>query len=280
LSSITHVVAVVGCQRSGTTLAGQIVGSHPQALLVDETDGLYAWFHAEADGHAEAEGLAAAMLESAAAKYRDPSVRFEKCDVRGALASSITTLVLKAPNLTYDYEKLARLPVRVTAIYPVRDPRAVSFSMARLSTVDFVGNQLRLLEQRPEVASRFQRECRTMSDGAAPPWVRHATMWKIKSGLAPQFERAGMNVYQFRYEDLVRDPGAASIRLTSACDLLALGVAWRPEAAYVGHGPGGTDRTRPVDRASLREWQSHYDARQQADILRAAGELARSFGYV
>lgn len=38
---IERVVAIVGCQRSGTTLTGQIVGAHPQAFLVDEFDGLY-----------------------------------------------------------------------------------------------------------------------------------------------------------------------------------------------------------------------------------------------
>jgi Sulfotransferase family len=280
LSRITHVIAVVGCQRSGTTLTGQIVGSHPHALLVDEMDGLYSWFHADADGQAEAQGLASAMLERAAGKYSDPSPRFEACDGRMALASSITSLVLKAPNLTYDYEKLARVPVRLTAVYPVRDPRAVAFSMARLGTIDFVGNQLRLLEQRPQIASRFQSERQVMSDEAAPLWMRHAAIWRIKSGLGPQFERAGISVYQFRYEDLVSEPKIASARLLNACDLPALGDAWRPETAYLGHGPGGTDRTRPVDRASLLEWRSHYDTRQQDDILRAAGELARRFGYV
>lgn len=31
-----HIVVIAGSQRSGTTLVGQILGSHPNALLIDE----------------------------------------------------------------------------------------------------------------------------------------------------------------------------------------------------------------------------------------------------
>jgi hypothetical protein len=248
-------------------------------MLVDEPDGLYPWFRAEAVGCSDAETLAQAMLERAAGKYRYPSTRFRYTQGRLTLAAGITSLVLKAPNLTYDDGRLSRIPVPVTAVYPVRDPRSVVVSMARLSHVDFIRNQLRLLEECPETASQFEEERRTMADVAAPLWVRHATIWKVKSGLAPKFKRSGVAVHQFRYEDLVQEPHATAADLLNACDLPVGGENGRPEAAYLGYGPGGTDRTRPIDKASLLNWRSDLNKAQEVDILRVAGELAKKFGY-
>ena len=65
-----RLVVVVGCQRSGTTLTGQLLGEHSGAVLLDEPDGLYPWFHAMASRRAEADALAAAVLERALTKYR------------------------------------------------------------------------------------------------------------------------------------------------------------------------------------------------------------------
>ena len=40
-NTIERITIVTGCQRSGTTLTGQILGAHPSAFLIDETDELY-----------------------------------------------------------------------------------------------------------------------------------------------------------------------------------------------------------------------------------------------
>ena len=39
-------ILVIGCQRSGTTLMAQIIGAHPLAVMIDESDGLYNWIDA------------------------------------------------------------------------------------------------------------------------------------------------------------------------------------------------------------------------------------------
>lgn len=276
---IERVVAIVGCQRSGTTLTGQIVGAHPEAFLVDEFDGLYPWFHAETDRRHNAAALAEAMVKSAEAKYR-------QMDKPRCLGGAVTAgdigarvLVLKAPNLTYDVGRFSSLGTPVSVVYPVRDPRAVVASMARLSHIDFVGNQLRLLNDRPELIERFTAEYRLLADEAQPQWIRQAAIWNIKSSMAPTFRQAGICVTQFRYEDLVCEPDRMISRILDECHLPDSAEALRSHALYRGEGPGGTDRTRPIDATSLFVWQSDLDEAQQADVIHITGASARSFGY-
>jgi hypothetical protein len=279
LGTIRRVIAVVGCQRSGTTLTGQILGAHPEAVLVDEYDGLYAWFQAHTGDPPNAGSAAHAMLEAARAKYRAPAARFRAVDGRVALEPAVSVLVLKAPNLTYDDDAFARLGVPATIVYPVRDPRAVVASMERLGHIDFVGNQVRFMHERPRIAERYARELRTLQDAAVPRWVRQATLWRVKSGRAPDFEARSLAVSRLSYEDLVREPDAAIARVLADCALPPSDSVARWNAAYTGTGPGGTDRTRAIDEASLWSWRSSLSPAQQADVLAAAAPLAAAHGY-
>jgi Sulfotransferase family len=276
---IRHVVAVVGCQRSGTTLTGQLLGAHPDAVLADEPDGIYPWFHAEAAGDSNASAAADDVLGRAAGKYRDPRSRFVAGGARVRLAPHVRWLVLKAPNLTYDDEALARCPVPLTVIYPVRDPRAVVASMQRLSAIDFVGNQVRLIEERPAVAARLTRDADVLRDGSVPLHVRRAVVWRVKSSRADDFAAQGLRCVQFRYEDLVAEPRATARRLLEACALSPADDVLSAHRAYVGSGPGGTDRTRAIDATSLARWRDVLSAEEEREVLGAAAPFAERFGY-
>ncbi len=276
---IERVIVIVGCQRSGTTLTGQIIGAHPQAFLVDEPDGLYPWFHAEVDARDDTASLAEAMVKCAATKYHQEDRRRGLGGPRTAADAGATVLVLKAPNLTYDPGRIACLRAPVSVVYPVRDPRAVVASMARLRHVDFVRNQLRLLNDRPVLIERFAMEYLLIANEAHPQWIRQAAIWRIKSNMAPIFKEAGITVTQFKYEDLVCEPDRMISLLLEGCHLPDAAEPRRAHCVYVGFGPGGTDRTRPIDAASLSVWESGLDEEQQAEIIRIAGASARSFGY-
>jgi hypothetical protein len=274
-----RVVVIIGCQRSGTTLTGQIVGAHPQAFLVDEPDGLYPWFHAEVDRREEARALAVAMLQCARRKYQEEDRRRHLGDFRGGRGADATVLVLKAPNLTYDADRIASLPVPISVVYPVRDPRAVVASMAQLDRIDFVRNQLRLLDQRPGVVRHFAAEYQIIANEEEPRWIRQAAVWKIKTNMAEFFQQAGLPTTQFKYEDLVRDPERVISAILEGCHLSQSTETLRPHEFYIGHGPGGTDRARSIDAGSLFNWERLLDEVQQADIIRIAGALGRKFGY-
>ena len=139
-----RLVVVVGCQRSGTTLTGQLLGAHSGAVL-------------------------------------------------------------------------RSLPFEVKLVFRVRDPRAVVASMLRLSRIDFPANQARLLRDRPAVAARFEAELEVLSDPSRPRWERYATVWRVKTGFAADFEADGAHV--FRYEDLVQDPRSRLRALQAHCAL-------------------------------------------------------------
>jgi hypothetical protein len=276
--SVKRIVAVVGCQRSGTTLTGQILGAHASAVLLDEPDGVYKWFRAEAAGHPSAPEKYQDVLVSAANKYRDFESRFILRKSGIMLRARVTTLILKAPNLTYDYAKLQALPTPVTVVYPVRDPRSVVSSMMRLEGKDFAGNQLRLIGKRDGTVDAFLPEQEMLASDKEPLWVRCAAVWKIKTGLAPAFRQAGLPVFQFRYEDLVQKQGVVA-EMLEHCGLAATSETLNPETAYTGKGPGGTDRTRPVDTDSLSIWKDYLDESQTADVMRVSSPLAGTLGY-
>lgn len=276
--SIERVLVIVGCQRSGTTLTGQILGAHPAAVLIDEFDGVYPWFHALMTDTAD-DTHAARLIAQAATKYGPNSDRF--LDERNGphLSQSITILVLKTPNLTYDEDLVARMPWPVTVVYPIRDPRAVAASMAKLESVDFVANQMRLIAQRPSARIHDAAAATLLADERESLWTRRGALWRIKSGRKAEFERAGCAVYAFRYEDLVHDSAAVIGAMFQACGLNNPESGAAAHMAYSGLGPGGTDRTRPVDKASLRGRDTLTPA-QQADIMTAAAPLAEQLGYV
>lgn len=271
------MIAVVGCQRSGTTVTGQILGAHPSAVLVDEEDGLYGWFRAAATGE-PATALARTMIAQAASKYRDAPIRFDLGD-HVALSPHINCLVLKAPNLTYCDEELTRLGLDVSVVYLVRDPRAVAASMARLSNIDFLGNQRKLIESHERVRDAYRDELALLKDERASVWRLRGVLWRIKSGCAPRFRARGLSVLQVCYEDLVRNPGGVIRDLVAQCGLAPSDAPLSAETHYEGTGPGGTDRTRGVDALSLESWRTELSAAAEHDVMEAAGELARTFGY-
>lgn len=278
LGGVRRLVAVVGCQRSGTTLTGQLLGARAGAVLIDEFDGLYPWFHAMAAGRAGEAGTSE-LLARAASKYHEGDGRFVSTEGGVSLSGAVGVLVLKAPNLTFDAGALARFPLPVTVVQPVRDPRAVVASMARLEHIDFLGNQLGLLQARPQAMARHAAACAEIADESLPPWRRRAVLWRVKSGCAPEFEAAGLPVHRFRYEDLVVRPEPATAALLEFCGL----DASRPEppasAVLRGIGPGATDRTRAVDTASLQTWRRALPPDRAAEVLDAAQPLAEQLGY-
>ncbi len=277
LEAIKRLVIVVGCQRSGTTLLGQVIGAQPGCVLIDEFEGLYPWFHAVADQMPDAQMLTAKLIAQAREKYGDFARRFVE---HGAgLDAAVETLVLKAPNLTFEAAKVAGLGLPVYVIYPVRDPRAVVASMLRLKNINFVENQRRFLQGHPKLITDYQSAFGVIDDDTSPLWKRAAKVWMIKSDLAQIFVDQALPLLQFTYEDFVAAPFEWTDKIRTYCNLNGAGAACAHQGVYIGKGPGGTDRQRPVDAISLRHWQQDLSADLAANILAASQPVATRFGY-
>ncbi|MEX0343970.1 MAG: sulfotransferase [Rhizobiaceae bacterium] len=280
LANIHRIVIVVGCQRSGTTLTGQILGAHRSAVLIDETDGLYAWFNALASHAPEADVLAKDALLQSVRKYRTADKRVPADTGAGfAWPSHLNCLVLKAPNLTYHFDAIAKLAMKVSIVYPIRDPRAVVASMEKLRHIPMVENQIRLLRQHPDLCAEFARELAVLEDPAVEIHVKRALVWRIKSSLAPKFVSLGLPVMSFRYEDLVAEKQKFCEALASHAGLPFDPQMARHEDVYQGLGPGRTERARPVDAVSVPKWKSRLTPQQEDDIIKTAAVTFSKLGY-
>ena len=274
-------VAILGCQRSGTTLTGQWLGAAPGAALIDEPDRLYPWAEAALAGDHKAPELFRQVCAKARSKYVDPDARFTANGEEAAEpAPGVTHLVLKAPNLTYAYSAMQADASDWRFIYLIRDPRAVVSSMAGLSHIPMVDNQARWIRKYPDIAARYADELAGMEDESLPMHVRRALVWKVKSDLwtafADRFPRK--TARRIRYEDLVLDQAGARDAMAEVSGL-ELPPPEGAAAYFQGLGPGRTQRDRPADAASLETWRRHLSETEAAEVLEMAGELASAHDY-
>jgi len=276
-SSAPKLIIVVGCQRSGTTLVGQMLGSHPNAVMIDENDGLYDWF--SADSACLSQDRLSDILIRAKDKYIDPSTRFGVDQARTVLHENIRYLVLKAPNLTFSFDDIANHRNGAHIVYMVRDPRAVVASMGLIRNIDMVANQAKRLRSMASLAERFSDDLSVMENTDAPGHRRRAHVWKVKSGLVEDFRLAGLTVSQVKYETVVDDPGGAATLLCDAAGMSHEESVGRHHLVMKGKGPGKTVRERAVDRSSIDRYADSLTAQEQSDVMHIAGPVAEYFGY-
>jgi hypothetical protein len=118
-----------------------------------------------------------------------------------------------------------------------------------------------------------------MRDPAQPPHVRHACVWRIKSSLRDRFVEHRLVTWRFRYEDLVSDPSGVCRHLAAEAGIRFVDDMLSHEDVFVGHGPGETARTRPVDTSSIEKWRSELTAHQVSDIVTLARSEMVALGY-
>ena len=277
---LPHLVLVTGCQRSGTSLVGQMVGAHPQALLLDENEGVMQWARAFLAGDPRHRRLLPKLLERAAAKYRSGDPKIVRRFLRPvAIHKDVTHLVLKAPNLTFSHDAIARLGDRVSVIHPVRDVRAVVASMMRLARVDIAANQLRLIKQDADTAAAYREDVAMLEDPLLAKHLKQAIVWRIKSTAHAKFSAAGVDPLVFRYEDCVASPQEFAHRIAEHVGLPPAREMVDHASVLQGGGPGALDRGRPIDRSSVSKWQEVLTRDQEREILALAGPAMERLGY-
>ncbi len=276
LDKFERLILVLGCQRSGTTLAGQILGASSQALLIDESDGLYQWFRAFADGAENAQELLSQSLEMAVVKYNDAITRAAQSKYKTNKA--VRCLILKAPNLTYEFRSILDLETQVSIVFPVRDPRAVVASMMRLDHVDFIGNQLKLLRQHEEEDGIADYITKLVDNDLAYD-VRLAYLWRLKTGFSARYLESSVPTFVYKYEALVKSPNRVCAQMTKALGLSLNPAMLRHETIYRGWAQGRTNRRRAIDSDSLDIWSGQLTKRQQDRIMDISEPVSSKLGY-
>lgn len=275
-----HVVIIAGSQRSGTTLVGQILGAHPNAVLIDESNGLYKWTDALFAGapKADIDEAFENCCRSALTNYQQAAGEARFLD-KHSLSEAVTHLVLKAPNLTYSAAAVARTFPNVSVIYMTRDIRDVVASMQRLEHIPMVENQVARLKAEPELRLKFASDLRRLESPDISRTRQMAIIAKIKMALDSTFIEAGLPVHHLRYETLVTGPDESISGLLDHAQLAPSKACARFHKVMRGWGPGLTDRTRPIDTLSQNNWSTRITGSEQAEIWEETKELMLARGY-
>jgi hypothetical protein len=270
-------IFVLGCQRSGTVLMGQMLGVHGQAILVDERDGLYRWARAafQDDDHTAAfERCCLAARD----KYREPGTRFQDS---GALRPHIHYAVLQAPNLTFQYNRMSSVLPQAKIVFMYRDIRDVVSSMVALSHIPILQNQTRFILSFGDLRRRFPTEVSALEQGekGLGKHVKLAMVAKLKMSLSAAYKELGFEVVEVRYEDLVTKKLKTIASVLQQLGLPADDDCVRHEQLLQGFGPGKTPRARAVDDTSVGKWKKRLSAKESAEVWELAGDFMMSKGY-
>jgi len=272
------VVLVLGSQRSGTTLMGQILGAHPHALLIDEEDGLYQWIEPALAKNIDfwTSSEFPQVCRHAQQKYVNPTLRFQP---DGSISSSITHVVLKAPNLTFHYEQVSQLGWNSPVVFMLRDIRDVVASIINLKQVPILRNQLRRLNNMTQVTDEFRKTLLRINHESTDVFTKTALMVKLKMQMADNFEQAGLQVIKVRYEDLVSDPEKTIMQLLTKLGWESCSSCFQHEKVFLGKGPGGTRRARSVDQSSISKWRTSLSESEEEKVWAAVDVYMQHLGY-
>lgn len=259
---------------------GQIIGCHPQAVLIDESDDLYRWTDAclKDEPTEVKEALFEKCCRLASGKYRDPDTKFDR---NGRLRAGVNLVVLKAPNLTFAYASLRRAFAEPKVVYMFRDIRDVVASVFRLTNVPILRNQMRYIAAGPQLEKRFPEELALLrqSDASVPPHVKMALVARIKMSLVEPLVEQEITVARVRYEDLVGDAERVIAETLGQLGIRAAEECLGHETRLGGAGPGGTRRERKVDVDSVGKWRNGLTETQAKEIWAEVGDFMEQLGY-
>jgi hypothetical protein len=259
---------------------GQIIGAHPLAVMIDENDGLYNWTDTLLCHtiEANAETLFHDCCRSAMTKYQDPNTRFLK---NGLLRDSVDFAVLKAPNLTYFYDRIPNVFPGAKIVYMFRDIRDVVSSMMVLNEVPILDNQLRRILLSKDLLRMFPTELSLLKhdDNTVKPYIKMALVAKIKMSLTKPFQENGLDVINVKYEDLIAHPQHVVPHVLEKIGLPDTAECLHHNEVFQGVGPGGTHRGRPLDNKSKGKWNDSLTQQQGNEIWDVVGDFMEDLGY-
>jgi sulfotransferase family protein len=278
-------IVITGCQRSGTTLMGLILDSHPAICHVDESD---------FDRNEPGRFLRAARPEPVLSfKLPQESANLEL--VQKKLGATDIVWMVRDPRDVV--ASMCRLKMRLT---PTRCPSRRTFRIQRLSgrrplEVAWAGafapvEITRMLERYPrdafaDIQPLLARYHRIL---AMPATHRSdddhafvgALCWKLKQrGLGIWQRQASVAVHVVRYEELVQNPAAALRDLMQELGLRWNSALLRHHRLHTGTSIGATQNDRAIDDDSVGQWAAFLTTSQLRIIGEVCGEEAASATY-
>lgn len=212
-----QLVLILGCQRSGNTLAYLMLNCHPNIQGIDESDSNY-------------------KFPNALKLYSQ-----QKKNSR---------ILLKFPNQTYNLEYFSHHLPQTKIIWPIRNPYAVVSSMRQWQQKE--GNWIKVYAQGelwqhsflfPEILNLDLANLDEISLGAY--------IWKYKERTLQLYKQNNFDVFTFQYEQLLDNP-----RLMMSNIIEFLGLDWSENVLHHEQYynsdkryPGGTKGSNALDQS-------------------------------
>ncbi|MFK8012616.1 MAG: sulfotransferase [Marinicellaceae bacterium] len=269
-------IIILGCQRSGTTLTGQILGNHNQTFLIDENDGdgMCQWFKTWLKNPVLNDEKFLDVQKKASKKY----ISEQKTFVNQPLPESYS-IILKAPNLTLLPDILSHLTPKPIIIFPVRDVRSVVSSMIKLNKTIMINRQTQLLNENHYICKNYSKELALLNSLKTPIHVRAALIWLLKNNMYDVFQNYGLTPYLFQYEDLISHKSSVVKDLINHCNLDYEESILNYHLTMKGKGPGKTLRDRKIDNMSINKWHNNLSTQQVKDIMSVSINHMQKLGY-
>ncbi|MDH3475458.1 MAG: sulfotransferase, partial [Rhodospirillales bacterium] len=248
---------LVGFPRSGTTLIGQILDSHPRVRTLDETPTVEAMVEAAS----RLEGGYPACLETLegpqAARLRQ--AYFEVAErVAGPLPGKL--LVDKLPLATVHLALIRQVFPEARILFALRHPCDVALSCFMQA-----------------VKSHYAPGAFVTLEGVARLYEDVMTLWQRGAALLPPG-----TALVLRYEDLVAHPESKIRELVEFLEIdwdPAMLDFWRHARAHGGGAvtPSYGQVTKPIYRSAAYRWRSY--AGELASVMDRLRPFVASFGY-
>ena len=242
-----NLILILGCQRSGTTLALLMLQAHPSIKGIDET-----------------EFPSPFPFPSSMALYYHQLQKKSIC--------------LKLPEHIFNVEYIARHFPKAKILWIVRNPYSVIASMLALkntrgSWVKRCGatELKRLIPFFPEINELDLTQLDEISLAAM--------VWKYKNQALDIYRQKGLQVFDFKYEDLVENPQSMMSDILNFLEfpwsdrVLQHHKFHQPTKTY----PGNTKGDKAVDTS--RNSQPKFTASERNIIMSTAKELITYYKY-
>ena len=243
-----NLILILGCQRSGTTLALLMLQAHPLVKGIDET-----------------EFPSPFPFPSSMALYYHQLQKKSIC--------------LKLPEHIFNVEYIARHFPQAKILWIVRNPYSVISSMSALkntrgSWIKRCGatELKRLIPFFPEINKLDFTQLDEISLGAI--------VWKYKNQALDIYRQKGLQVFDFKYEDLVENPQSMMSDILNFLELpwsdrvLQHHKFHQPAKTY----PGNTKGDQALD-TSRKDSQPKLTASERNTIMSVAKELITYYEY-
>ncbi len=273
-NSLSYVF-VVGCHRSGTALVGQILGAHPNAIVIDEEKHSLEIVRVLLSGH-----VVGRLIQNVLARVRSSYANPTNISLFGRVDPAVTHLVLVAPSASFDFEAFQSAHRwNWHYLFPTRDVRDVVCSMRRVSHIPIAEDVFDRVRCSPELSEKFSSEIEGLNAGANSH-SRATIAWQIQTSLHEPFSRSPLNACVFQYEELVSDGREWIPRLLShvGLDESANGPLSHGRF-YAGFNSGLTLRARDIDTFSVGSWEGLLTPEEECAIWSVGGDLMERCGY-